>query len=188
VHDDDRRLLRRLGYGEVLAVDVGPLDPRPAGDVLDRALALDVVVAVAGGLDATSARRLLDGFDVAHALDDGEHEYLADVADGIRVEDTLRALDAEAVALLAWALDLAPAPPLDEPSGRVRLDPPAAPALRPLPELRRHLELHEAMAWSLRADPDLAVGAAPGPVDPYVVHRRHAALRWLLRPPPPNWV
>lgn len=157
-------------------------DPRPATEVLDRLLAVHAVVAVASGLDAAAGRRLVDGWDVAAALTGDEADYLADAAAGVRVEDAARALDVEVVAVLAWALGLAEAPPLDEPvAGLVAVESvPDTPALRPVAELRRLLALHEAMAWALRADPDLEVGAAPGPVDPYVVHRRHAALRWLF--------
>jgi len=183
VTPEDRKLLKRLGYGEApvdLALPAG--DPRPAAEVLDRLLALHAVVAVASGLDAATGRRLVDGYDVAHALTADEVEYLADAADGVRVEDASRALGAEAVAVLAWVLGLAPEPPLDEPAPLAPLPvPDEPPRLRDTGELRRSLELHAAMAWALRDDPELAVGAAPGAVDPYVVHERHAALAWLFR-------
>lgn len=181
--DDDRRLLTHLGYGRVPDhLEPTTADPRPAAEVLDRWLALSVVVAAASGLDGDAARRLIDGYDVAGALTDDEVEYLADVADGVRVEDAARALGVEAVAMLAWALDLGPEPPLDAPVDvdGVPTDVPEEPALRPVAELRRMHDLHAAMAWALRADLDLAVGAAPGAVDPYVVHQRFGALRWLL--------
>ena len=183
IGDDDRRLLKRLGYGSPPA-DLAPPagDPRPAGDVLDRYLALHAVVAVAHGLDGAAGRRLVDGYDVGHALTADEVEYLEDAVDGVRTEDAARALGVEAVAVLAWALELGPEPPLDEPVefDGVPTDVPADPALRPTHELRRLHDLHVAMAWALRDDPDLAVGAAPGAVDPYVVHQRHGALRWLF--------
>jgi hypothetical protein len=184
--DDDRRLLKHLGYGRP-PHDLEPAtaEPRPATDVLDRFLALQAVVAVSHGLDGAAGRRLVDGFDVVGALTEDEVEYLADAADGVRVEDAARALGAEAVAVLAWALSLRDELPLDEPVAfeGVAVDVPDVPALRPAAELRRMLDLHAAMAWALRADPDLAVGAAPGAVDPYVVHQRHDALRWLLDDP-----
>jgi hypothetical protein len=187
IDDGDRRLLRRLGYGSVPADlpggDVAG-DPRPPVEVLDRLLALSVVVAVARGLDVDAARRLLDAYDAAHALAPDEVEYLDDVAEGVRIEDAARGLAVEAVAMLAWALDLAEEPPLDDTAAVPAVRPPPAPSLRPVGELRRMLVLHEAMAWSLRADPGLSVGAAPGAVDPYVVHERHAALRWVLKIPP----
>jgi hypothetical protein len=183
IDDDDRRLLKRLGYGRVpLELEPAAGELRPAVEVLDRYLALHAVVAVAHGLDGAAGRRLVDGYDVGHALTAGEVEYLEDAADGVRTEDAARALGVEAVAVLAWALDLGPEPPLDEPVDFVGVptDVPAEPALRPPAELRRMYDLHVAMELALRDDPDLAVGAAPGAVDPYVVHQRHDALRWLF--------
>ena len=182
MNQDDRRLLKRLGYGSPPDVDPTTADPRPAVEVLDRLLALHAVVAVAHGLDGAAGRRLVDGYDVAAALTDDEREYLEDAADGVRTEDAARALGVEAVAVLAWALGLGPEPPLDEPVELLSLaEVPDDPSLRAIDELRRMAELHEAMAWALRDDPDLSVGAAPGSVDPYVVHQRHGALRWLFQ-------
>jgi hypothetical protein len=180
--DDDRRLLRRLGYGTVPDhVEVPAGAPRPAAEVLDRLLARHAVVAVARGLDPAAGRRLLDGWDVRHALTEDEGEYLADAADGVRVEDAARALGVEAVAVLAWALALGPEPPVDEPVHDLpELTLPDDPALGPTDELRRACARYEAMRLALAEDPDLAVGAAPGAVDPYVVHERAAALRWLF--------
>lgn len=182
MNDDDRRLLKRLGYGRVPALPPSGGASRPAAEVLDRLLALQAVVAVASGLDVDVGRRLLDGYDVAHALTAGEADYLADVADGVRVEDSARSLGVEAVAVLAWALELAAEPPLDGTADVPEVVVPETPHVRPVVELRRMLDLHAAMAWALRDDPDLEVGAAPGAVDPYVVHERHAALEWLLSP------
>lgn len=182
----DRRLLKRLGYGRVPSTfvpDPPAADPRPAGEVLERMLALHVVVSVAtGAAPASAAPRLLDGWDVHRALDGGEAEYLADAADGVRVEDAARALAVEQVVLLAWAIGVVDDLPIDEPAaGLPDLgDVPAEPVLRDVDELRRVHALHAAMVWALRADPDLAVGAAPGAVDPYVVHHRAEALRWLF--------
>ena len=183
MNDDDKRLLKRLGYGRAPDVEPTAADPRPAMEVLDRLLALRAVVTVAHGLDGAAGRRLVDGYDVASALTPDEAEYLEDAADGVRVEDAARATGVEAMAALAWALGLAVELPLDEPVvlTDIPADTPEAPTLRPAAELRRMHDLHVAMEHALRADPDLAVGAAPGSVDPYVVHQRHDALRWLLR-------
>lgn len=182
----DRRLLKRLGYGRVpaaFAPDSPASDPRPAGEVLDRMLALHVVVSVAtGAVPASAADRLLDGWDVRAALEPDEAEYLVDAADGVRVEDAARALAVEQVAALAWAVGVIDELNLDEPAaGLPDLGAlPDDPSLRDVGELRRWYVLHEAMLWALREDPDLAIGAAPGAVDPYVVHQRAAALRWLF--------
>jgi hypothetical protein len=152
----------------------------PADEVVDRYLAVScVVLAATRGVDG---RALVAGFDVAHALRPDEAEYLDDVADGVRVEDAARALAIEQLAVLAWALGAAPEPPLDattdlEP-GVVGVE--VGAVTIPDSTLRDAHDLYSAMAWALRADPDLAVGAAPGAVDPYVVRERLAALDWLL--------
>jgi hypothetical protein len=182
VNDDDRKLLKRLGYGRAPEIEPTTAEPRPAMEVLDRLLALRAVVSVAHGLDAAAGRRLVDGYDVAHALAPDELEYLEDAADGVRVEDAARATAVEAMAVLAWALGLVDELPLDEPVelADVPADAPEAPRVRDARELRRMHDLHVAMEHALRADPDLAVGAAPGSVDPYVVHQRYGALRFVL--------
>jgi hypothetical protein len=151
--------------------------------VLDRWLALQAVVAVAHGMDGSAGKRLVEGYDVGHALTADEVEYLEDAAEGVRIEDAARGLGVEAVVMLAWVLDVGPEPPLDAPVAfdGVPANVPDEPQLRAAHELRRMHDLHAAMAWALRDDLELAVGAAPGAVDPYVVHHRFAALRWLLR-------
>ena len=181
--DDDRKLLKRLGYGNPPDVEPTTAEPRPPMEVLDRLLALRAVVSVAHGLDGAAGRRLVDGFDVSHALTPDEVEYLEDAAEGVRVEDAARATAVEAMAALAWALDLTPELPLDDPVDLAEVpdDVPEAPTLRAVEELRRMHDLHVAMEFALRADPDLAVGAAPGSVDPYVVHQRYDPLRIVLR-------
>lgn len=192
VRTANRRLLRRLGFGRV-PDDLEPAPPgppRPLAEVLDRALALHVVVAVAGGLDAAAARRWLGGLGVEASVRPDEAEYLDDVAEGIRVQDAHRATAVEHLAALLWAAGLVPALPLDEPAGWAAtvLPGPGEPLadaldraeLRPEPALRAAWDLAAGMAWALRPDPDLEVGAAPGSLDPYVVRGRHAALAWVL--------
>jgi hypothetical protein len=183
----NRRAARMAGYGKV-PVDLGnpPIGPRrPADEVLDRALALHVVVAAAGGLDGDAALRWADALGVA--LHDDEREYLEDAADGVRVEDAARATAVEALAELLWALGLAGEPPIDEVAGGAAsvLPGPGEPVtvdavLRPLDDLERRHDLLAAMAWALRADGELEIGESPGSVDPYVVRRRHQASAWVL--------
>lgn len=190
---ENRRLLRHLGFGRV-PDDLPGMPPpgpvRPVDEVLDRALALHVVVAVAAGLDAPAGRRWVEGLDVGGSLRADEHDYLDDVADGIRVEDAARATEAEALAALLWAVGLAEHLPLESPATWATTVLPGpgadvaevvdAACLRPEPTLVAACDLAAGMAWALRADPDLEVGAAPGSLDPYVVRRRHGALRWIL--------
>nr|MBA2280336.1 DUF4272 domain-containing protein [Acidimicrobiia bacterium] len=67
------------------------------------------------------------------------------------------------------------------------LGPPGAPlaaavvaaGLRSHDELATALDLYGGMLWALAADPDLAIGQAPGPCDPYVARERHRALAWV---------
>jgi hypothetical protein len=184
----NRRAARMVGYGK-LPDDVGEPPagpPRPADVVLDRALALNVVVAVARGLDGAAASRWADGLGV-RLLDD-EQEYVEDAADDLRVEDAARATAVEALAVLLWALGLSPEPPpIDDVADGARsvLPGPGEPlavdaALRPVDELRAFWDLLAGMAWALRADDELEVGQSPGTVDPYVVRQRLRAAAWVL--------
>jgi hypothetical protein len=191
----NRRLLRHLGFGRV-PDDVGPAPagpPRPAPEVIDRALALHVVVRVAGGAGAATAERWLDALDVRHAVEADEAEYLLDAADDLRVEDAARATAAEALAALLWAVGLLGDLPLEGPAvgATMVLPGPGEPVgadvlgarLRPAVDLWAAHDLAAGMAWALRADPDLEVGAAPGSLEPYVVRQRLRALRWALGDP-----
>ena len=193
VRTTNRRLLRHLGFGRVPDEldEAPPAGPRrELGEVLDRMLALNVVVAVASGLDADAGRRWLDGLGVAEALTADEVDYLDDVAEGIRTEDAARSLDAEALAALLWSVRLADELPLEAPAGWATTVLPGlgegvadvldGARLRPEAALLGAWDLAAGMVWALRADPDLEVGAAPGSLDPYVVRRRHAAVRWVL--------
>jgi hypothetical protein len=188
----NRRLLRHLGFGRV-PDDVGPAPAgpvRPIDEVIERALALHVIVAIAGGLDGGTGQRWLDALGVRDALVAGEADYVADVIDGVRIEDAARATEAEALAALLWALGLLDDLPLEGPATAATAVVPgpgepveevlAAAALRPTPALVAAHDLAAGMAWALRGDPDLEVGAAPGSLDPYVVRQRLGALRWLL--------
>lgn len=186
----NRRAARMAGFGKV-PDDVGPppAGPGPSADaVLDRALALHVVVAVAGGLDGAAALRWADALGVV--LLDDEREYLEDAADDLRVEDAARATAVESLATLLWALDLADLPPNDDVttgSGAVlpALGEPVdlAPALRSRDDLEAQWDLLAGMAWALRADDELEIGQSPGAVDPYVVRARLRASAWLLGAP-----
>jgi hypothetical protein len=191
----NRRLLRHLGFGRV-PDDVGPVPAGPVRsgpEVVERALALHVVVHVAGGTDVAVAERWLHALDVRHALLADEVEYLADAADDLRVEDAARSTGAEALAALLWAMGLLGDLPLEGPAARATtvLPGPGEPVGGEVLDAprRTEAELHAAhdlaagMAWALRADPDLEVGAAPGSLDPYVVRQRLRALRWVLGDP-----
>lgn len=189
----NRRLLRHLGFGKVPDhVGESPAGPmRATPEVIERALVLHVVLAVAGGLDATAARRWLAALGAAEGLFADEAEYLADAGEGVRVEDAARATGVEGLAVLLWALGLLDEVLPDAPAGSAvahGLPRPGEPlpsevidaTLRPESEIVAVYDLAAGMAWALRDDPDLEVGAAPGSLDPYVVRQRLRALRWLL--------
>jgi hypothetical protein len=181
----NRKRLRHVGYGRV-PDDTGGGPPGPvraAAEALDRALALHVVVSVAGGLDGEVALRWAAALGVE--LWDDEREYLEDAADGARVEDAARATAVESLAELLWALGSGGEPPDDAGASVRGLPAPGEPvdlevSLRPVIQLVARHDLLAGMAWALRADPDLEVGDAPGSVDPYVVRRRFQASAWLL--------
>lgn len=186
----NRRRVRRLGYrGVPRDLPPPPVAPlRAPAEVVDRALVLHVVVSVANGLDAAVARRWLDGLGLGGALEPGEDDYLADVADGTSAEDGARRTGIEGLAVLLWALDLAPHPgweALASVETLAVLPAPGAPvaalpaALRPSAELAAERDLVTCMAWAL-GDDDLAVGFAPGSVEPYVVWERRRAMDWLF--------
>lgn len=175
------------GYGKVpLDVGAAPSGPvRPTAEVLDRALALHVVVAVARGLHGDTGLRWADGLGVE--LHDDEREYLEDAADAIHVEDAARATSVEALAELLWSLRLAGEPPIDDvaEAATAALPGPGEPVtvepdLRPVDELEARHDLLAAMAWALRADDELEIGESPGWVDPYVVRARYRASAWVL--------
>lgn len=183
----NRRAARMVGYGKV-PLDVGPPPAGPvrgASEVLDRALALHVVVAVAGGLPGDLGLRWAEALGV-RLLDD-EREYLEDAGDDLRVEDAARRTSVEALALLLWSLGLGDQPPIDnraDGAASVLPGPGEAVAdvaeLRPQAELEAMWDLLAGMAWALRADDELEIGQSPGSVDPYVVRQRLRASAWLL--------
>ena len=181
----NRRLLRHLGYGRVPA-EVGerPTGPvRSASEVLDRALAVHVVVTVANGFDVEVGFRWATALDVRFLPD--EVEYLEDVKEGIGLEDAVRQTSVEALALLLWALDVYELPPDAPAAEAAQVLPVGAPidvieAVRPVEEILVLHDLLAGMAWALRDDTELEIGDAPGSVDPYVVRQRHRASSWLL--------
>lgn len=190
----NRRLLHHLGFGAVpLDLPDGPVtasEGRSPSAVVERALALHVVLAVTRGFEPAQAGAALSGMDVVGALTPVEVEYLDDAADGIRLADAARATEVEALAALLWSMGLLDDLPADEPARHAAdvLGRPGDPlpeavvsaALRPVDELAAALDLYAGMVWALAADPDLAVGQAPGPYDPYVARERYRALAWVF--------
>ena len=189
------RVARRLGYPAAPPGWAPPADgtPRPAAAVVDRLLASRAVAAVAHGVEPAAVRRWLALVGGEEALLADEVDYLADAADGVRVEDAARRLGVEAAWALAWALGLVDALDWSTPVGAEAADilpSPVAPGALPesllAPALRDDATLADERALAARllaglaADPDLEIGVAPGEVDPYVVRERHRALAWLL--------
>ena len=194
---ENLRIAHRLGH------PAPPDDhPYPTGEpvrttdeVVERALAVNVVLSCAHGLSVDAARAWLDGHELACALTGHEAEYLEDVEDGMRLGSAHRKLHVEALWALLWAVSFADeldfgvgcgervtplVPDLFDPAegvGAARVRSEAL--LRDGDELRAALDLARILTWGL-GDPDLSVGFSPGEVEPYVVWERRRALEWLF--------
>jgi hypothetical protein len=200
VRERSRKLARRLGYGktpdDVPEPPVGEL--RSAEDVLDRALVLNVVISCAYGLPTLTALDWLRRHDLLDLLTDDERDFLADVSEGIHVEDLARKLQVESLFTLLWALSLVDELDFDRGCGdeitRVMPDISAddenadgavvaselwaAGTLRDADELYAAFDLATVLASAI-GDEDLQLGLSPGDVEPYVVWERKRALEWI---------
>ncbi|MEY2452486.1 MAG: hypothetical protein QOD92_2060 [Acidimicrobiaceae bacterium] len=164
---------------------------RSAEDVLDRALVLNVVISCAYGLPTLAALDWLRRHELLDLLTDDERDFLADVSEGIHVEDLARKLQVESLFTLLWALSLVDDLAFDRGCGddvtRVMPDIEsgddvsevrAAAARRDPDELYAALDLATVLASTL-GDEDLQLGLSPGDVEPYVVWERKRALHWI---------
>jgi hypothetical protein len=169
---------------------------RSAADVLDRALVLNVVISCAYGLPALAALDWLRRHELLDLLTDDERDFLADVSEGIHIEELARKLQVESLFTLLWALSLVDELDFDRGCGdevtRVMPDISAedagetvvaselraAATLRDADELYAALDLATVLASTL-GDEDLQLGLSPGDVEPYVVWERKRALEWL---------
>jgi hypothetical protein len=193
VRERSRKQARRLGYGkppdDVPEPPAGQL--RSAEDVLDRALVLNVVISCAYGLPALAALDWLRRHELLDLLTDDERDFLADVSEGIHVEDLARKLQVESLFALLWALSLVEDLDFDRGCGdevtRVMPDIEsgddvselrAAAVRRDPDELYAALDLATVLASTL-GDEDLQLGLSPGDVEPYVVWERKRALAWI---------
>jgi hypothetical protein len=189
----NRRTAKRLGYP--VAPDHPPVTEvdgwRSKNDVVNRALALDVVISCAHGFEVGPAWTWLRAADLTDAVTPGEAEYLDELESGLHLDDLARRLQVEALWALLWALSFTDELDFGEGcGGRVSpllpsLDDVAdAHAFRDEAELRTDnellaaLDLARVVAAGL-GDSDLHIGFAPGDVEPYVVWERRRALEWL---------
>jgi hypothetical protein len=188
-----RKLARELGYPRP-PDDLAPPDVlhvRTKDELLARALALNVVISSAYGLDPATALAWLRKERLLDRLTDDEREYLADVSEGLRVEEVYRKLQVEALWALLWALSLVDdldfsrgcgagvigiVPDIDEGEDSRELR--AVARVREEAELFEAFDLASCLAWAI-GDPELQVGFSPGDVEPYVVWERHRALAWV---------
>ena len=192
VRERSRRLARRLGYGRT-APDLPPLDVgalRSTEVIVDRALVLNVVLSCAYGLSAEAALDWLTAEGLSQAVTDGEHEFLVDVAEGLRVQELARRLEVESLYALLWAVSIVDELDFDRGAGDVTPYVPdvhrgeSADALRAEATRRDEVELYAAydlatVLSSAIGDEDLHVGVSPGDVEPYVVWERRRALGWI---------
>ena len=192
VRERSRKLARRLGYGrpqgDVPVPVVGAL--RATDEIVDRALVLNVVISCAYGLRTDVALDWLAAEGLASHLTDEEHEFLVDVAEGLRVQQLARRLEVESLVTLLWAITVADELDFDRGAGDVTVYLPdvgageSGDALRADAERRDAGELYAAfdlatVLASTIGDEDLRVGLSPGDVEPYVVWERRRALGWI---------
>src|SRR5437660_12893356 len=106
VRERSRKLARRLGYGQppadVPALTIGPL--RSTTEIVDRALVLNVAISCAYGLSTEAALDWLAAESLVEQVTDGEHEFLVDVAEGLRVQELARRLEVESLHALLWSV------------------------------------------------------------------------------------
>lgn len=192
VRERSRRLARRLGYGRT-AADLPPLDVgelRPTDAIVDRALVLNVVISCAYGLSTEAALDWLTAEDLLEAVTDDEHEFLVDVAEGLRVQELARRLEVESLYALLWAVSIVGELDFDRGAGDVTPYVPdvhqgeSADALRTDAARRGAAELYAAfdlaaVLSSAIGDEELHVGVSPGDVEPYVIWERRRALAWV---------
>jgi hypothetical protein len=192
VRERSRRLARRLGYGrtaaDLPAPDTGAL--RPTAAIVDRALVLNVVISCAYGLSTEAALDWLTAEDLFEAVTDGEHEFLVDVAEGLRVQELARRLEVESLFTLLWSVSIVDDLDFDRGAGDVAAYVPdlslgeSGDALRADAQRRDGTDLYAAfdlatVLASLLADEELHVGLSPGDVEPYVIWERRRALAWV---------
>ena len=190
---ENRRTAKRLGYrlppGDLPVTTVATW--RSLDEVVDRALALNVIVSCAHGFDVGSAWTWLRAAGLFDAVTPGETEYLDELESGIHLDDLARRLQVEALWALLWTLSFGDELDFGEGCG-ARVSPllpdfedvAGARTFRSEAELRHHDELLAALdlARCLSAalgDGGLSIGFAPGDVEPYVVWERRRALEWL---------
>jgi hypothetical protein len=193
IRSRSRQLARSLGYPRP-PEDLAPPEVRRVrsrDELVERALVLNVVISSAYGLEPAAALAWLRQERLLDSLFDDEREFLADVSEGLHVEDVFRKLQVEALWALLWALSLVDELDFDrgcgagvigivpdiedgEDSGELR----AAVQQREARELYEAYDLATCLAWAI-GDPDLQVGFSPGDVEPYVVWERRRALAWI---------
>ena len=193
VRERSRKMARRLGYGRPLEElpdpPIGTL--RTTGEIVDRALVLNVVISSAYGLPSLTALDWLRRHDLLDRLTDDEREFLVDVSEGLHVEELARKLQVESLFALLWAVSLVddldfdrgcgdevarvvPDIQADEDADELR----AAATLRDADERYAALDLATVLASAI-GDEDLQLGLSPGDVEPYVVWERRRALAWI---------
>jgi len=192
VRERSRRLARRLGYGktatDVPAPAVGVL--RPTAAIVDRALVLNVVISCAYGLSTEAALDWLTAENLLESVTDDEHEFLVDVAEGLRVQELARRLEVESLYALLWAVTIVDELDFDRGAGDVAAFVPdlgraeSGAALRASAERRDDADLYAAfdlatVLASVIGDEELRVGVSPGDVEPYVIWERRRALAWV---------
>lgn len=171
-------------------LDRDPL--RPEEEVVERALALNLVIGCSWGMPMDLARAWLEREQLADRLTPGEIAFLADVDRGEDPESSDRQIQVEGLWVLAWALGLERTldfgaccgdhlvsllPDLRRDESRDRFE--TAAKLRPYDEIHGALDLAYCLTWGA-AEANLMRRQSPGAVLQYVLWERRRALEWLF--------
>lgn len=185
--------LERLGFPQppihLPVIDMPRV--RSYTEVVDRALAHNVVINCAYRMPAGYARKWLERENLIHALTAGEEAFIVAIDAGQDPADNEILIQTEALWILVWALGLEPhldfgrycgdhltnlLPNLREDESRDRFD--KTTRLRPVEELRSAFDLAYCLTWGA-ADANLTGKPSPGTVRQYVLWERRRAFEWL---------
>jgi len=165
---------------------------RPAHEVEDRALALNVVINCSYEMPTDMARSWLTVNGLEESLTAGERQYLANIDNGAAPDSYGHQLQIEALWILAWAVSLAPAVDWAGycedtlaswlPDLRATEDPRrfrASTSLREDSSVLDELDAAFCLTWGC-AEANLRGQSAPGGIRQYVMWERRRALEWLM--------
>lgn len=165
---------------------------RSGRDVINRALALNVVINTSFGMPTDQARAWLDLYSLSSALTTDERTLLSDIDNGMPPDAKGHQLKVEALWTLIWALHQVETLDFTSycgenlssllPDLRTRETPDALisnASLRSAEEVGQALDLAYCITWGI-ADANLRNLEPPGDLQQYVYWERRRALEWLV--------